>query len=197
MTTDPIEKHIEALLVLLGENPQRPGLQATPKRVAQSLRYLTSGADTSWDPLLKNGLFDSTSQEIILLKNIEFSSLCEHHLLPFIGHCHVAYIPQGKIIGVSRIPRIIDFYARRLQIQEQLTTQIAEGLMSNLNPRGVAVIMEAEHLCMTLLSSEKQRARFQTSAMLGLFQDDIDKRNELFHLLNTSLLTDKRINDKN
>jgi GTP cyclohydrolase IA len=186
MKSDPIEKHIEALLVLLGENPQRPGLQDTPKRVARSLRYLTSGADNSWDHLLSNALFDSNSQEIILLKNIEFSSLCEHHLLPFIGQCHIAYIPQGKIIGLSRIPRIVDFYARRLQIQEQLTAQIAEGFMKNLNVRGVAVLMEAEHLCMTLLSAEKQHTRFQTSAMLGLFQDDASKRNEVLHLLNTA-----------
>lgn len=178
-----MQTHIKAILKLLGEDPEREGLKQTPARVAQSLQYLTSGKQQSLETLINGAFFKSTMTEMILVKDIELYSLCEHHLLPFIGRCQVAYIPNGKIIGLSKIPRLVDFYARRLQIQENLTTQIADSLMKLLNPKGVAVVIEAKHLCMMMRGVEKQNALLKTSVMLGLFREDVKTRAEFFSLL--------------
>lgn len=178
-----MEKHIKAILSALGEDPEREGLKNTPLRVAKSLRYLTSGARESLDVLLNGAVFNSSMEEMILVKDIELYSLCEHHLLPFIGVCHIAYIPNGKIIGLSKIPRIINFYARRLQIQENLTRQIADTLMKVLDAKGVAIIIEAKHLCMMMRGVEKQKASMKTSVMLGLFKEDLRTRSEFLSLI--------------
>lgn len=178
-----MEKHIKSILSALGEDPEREGLKNTPLRVAKSLRYLTSGARESLDILLNGAVFNSTMEEMILVKDIELYSLCEHHLLPFIGVCHIAYIPNGKIIGLSKIPRIINFYARRLQIQENLTRQIADTLMKVLDAKGVAIIIEAKHLCMMMRGVEKQKASMKTSVMLGLFREDLRTRSEFLSLV--------------
>ena len=178
-----METHIRAILEQLGEDIDREGLIKTPERVAESLRYLTSGKRQSLDTIINGALFNSTMSEMILVKDIEVYSLCEHHLLPFIGHCHIAYIPNGKIIGLSKIPRIVDFYARRLQVQENLTCEIADSLMERLNAKGVAIIIEAKHLCMMMRGVEKQNASLKTSVMRGLFQNDIKARTEFLSLL--------------
>ena len=180
-----MQTHIKEILKLLGEDPERKGLKKTPARVAKSLSYLTSGSKQSLETLVNDAFFNSTITEMILVKDIELYSLCEHHLLPFIGHCHIAYIPNGKIIGLSKIPRLVDFYARRLQIQENLTCQIADSLMSLLNAKGVAVVIEAKHLCMMMRGVEKQNASLKTSVMLSAFRDDIKIRSEFFSLLRT------------
>ncbi|EDP46267.1 GTP cyclohydrolase I FolE [Rickettsiella grylli] len=178
-----MEKHIKAILTALGENPEREGLKNTPMRVSQSLRYLTGGLHESLDEILNGAVFCSAMEEMIVVKDIELYSLCEHHLLPFIGVCHIAYIPNGKIIGLSKIPRIINFYARRLQIQENLTRQIAESLIKILDAKGVAIIIEAKHLCMMMRGVEKQRASMKTSVMLGLFREDLRTRSEFLSLI--------------
>jgi GTP cyclohydrolase IA len=177
-----MEQHIKAILVALGEDPEREGLKNTPLRVSKSLRYLTSGSHESLDNIINGAIFRSEIKEMILVKDIELYSLCEHHLLPFIGVCHIAYIPNGKIIGLSKISRIINFYARRLQIQENLTRQIADTLMEILEAKGVAIIIEAQHLCMMMRGVEKQKASMKTSVMLGLFQDDQRTRSEFLSL---------------
>lgn len=178
-----MEKHIKAILTALGEDTEREGLKNTPLRVAKSLRYLTSGSRESLDSILNGAVFCSAMEEMILVKDIELYSLCEHHLLPFIGVCHIAYIPNGKIIGLSKISRIINFYARRLQIQENLTRQIADTLMKVLDAKGVAIIIEAKHLCMMMRGVEKQKASMKTSVMLGLFRQDIRTRSEFLSLV--------------
>ncbi|MDQ8038941.1 MAG: GTP cyclohydrolase I FolE [Rickettsiella sp.] len=178
-----MEIYIKNILKLLGEDTEREGLKKTPARVAESLRYLTSGKQQSLDTLIEDALFDSTMEEMILIKDIELYSLCEHHLLPFIGHCHIAYIPNGKIIGLSKLPRIVDFHARRLQIQENLTCDIADSLMKLLNAKGVTVIIEAKHLCMMMREGEKHSATLKTSVMRGVFRDDIKRRSEFLSLL--------------
>ena len=178
-----MEKHIKAILTALGEDPEREGLKKTPERLAKSLRYLTSGTRESLPNILNDALFQSDMEEMILVKDIELYSLCEHHLLPFMGICHVAYIPNGQIIGLSKIPRIINFYARRLQIQENLTRQIADTLMDKLNAKGVAIIIEAKHLCMMMRGVEKQQATMKTSVMLGIFQQNMRIRAEFFSLV--------------
>lgn len=178
-----MEKHIKAILTALGEDPEREGLKNTPYRVAKSLRYLTSGSRESLDDILNGAVFSSGMEEMILVKDIELYSLCEHHLLPFIGVCHIAYIPNGKIIGLSKISRIINFHARRLQIQENLTRQIADTLMQVLSAKGVAIIIEAKHLCMMMRGVEKQKASMKTSVMLGLFRKDLSTRSEFLSLV--------------
>ncbi|MES2997803.1 MAG: GTP cyclohydrolase I FolE [Pseudomonadota bacterium] len=178
-----MKTHIKAILTLLGEDPEREGLKKTPERVSESLRYLTSGKQQSLETLINGALFSSTMEEMILVKDIELYSLCEHHLLPFIGHCHIAYIPNGKIIGLSKIPRLVDFYARRLQVQENLTQQIADSLMQLLDAKGVAVVIEAKHLCMMMRGVEKQRASMKTSVMLGVFRTDMRTRSEFLSLI--------------
>ena len=178
-----IEKNIRSTLQILGENPKREGLLDTPKRYAKAMEFLTSGYTNDIDQIVGDALFQENSSEIVIVRDIELFSLCEHHLLPFYGKAHVAYIPNGKIIGLSKIPRIIDAYSRRLQVQERLTTQIAEELVRILNPLGVAVILEASHLCMMMRGVEKQNSYTVTSSMRGVFREDPMTRSELMDLL--------------
>jgi GTP cyclohydrolase I len=174
---------IRQLLAGLGEDPSREGLLDTPKRVEQTLRFLTSGYATDVDTMLNNALFTVDYNEMVIVKDIDFYSLCEHHLLPFFGKCHVAYIPNGKVVGLSKIPRLVDIYARRLQVQERLTNQIANTLLEKINPLGVAVVTEATHLCMAMRGVEKQNAVAVASAMLGAFREDARTRSEFLNLI--------------
>ena len=167
----------------IGEDPKREGLLKTPERAARALEYLTRGYQQTIDEVVNNAIFESDNDEMILVKDIELYSLCEHHLLPFIGKCHVAYIPTGKVIGLSKIARTIDMYARRLQIQENLTKQIADTLMNAIKPAGVGVIIEAEHLCMKMRGVEKQHSVMTTSMMLGSFRDHSSTRSEFLRLV--------------
>ena len=178
-----IEKNIRSTLELLGENPKREGLLDTPKRYTKAMEFLTSGYEKDIDEIVGDALFKENSSEIVIVRDIELFSLCEHHLLPFYGKAHVAYIPNGKIIGLSKIPRIIDVFSRRLQVQERLTTQIADEMVRILNPLGVAVILEASHLCMMMRGVEKQNSYTITSSMRGVFREDPMTRNELMDLL--------------
>src|SRR6478609_3711212 len=174
---------IRQLLAGLGEDPSREGLVNTPKRVEQSMRFLTSGYGADVDAMLNNALFTVDYNEMVIVKDIDFYSLCEHHLLPFFGKCHVAYIPNGKVVGLSKIPRLVDIYARRLQVQERLTNQIAETIREKINPLGVAVVCEGTHLCMAMRGVEKQNSYTITSAMLGAFRDQQRTRMEFLELL--------------
>jgi GTP cyclohydrolase IA len=174
---------IRQLLTELGEDPSREGLVDTPKRVEKSLRFLTHGYAADVDAVLNNALFSVDYNEMVIVKDVDFYSLCEHHLLPFFGKCHVAYIPQGRVIGLSKIPRLVEIFARRLQVQERLTNQIAETLREKIRPLGVAVVMEASHLCMSMRGVEKQNSVAVTSAMLGVFQHDARTRMEFLDLI--------------
>jgi GTP cyclohydrolase I len=174
---------IRRILLEIGEDPSRSGLLKTPQRVDAAFRYLTSGYQTDAEQLLNSALFEVAYDEMVIVRNIEVFSLCEHHLLPFFGKCHVAYIPNGKIIGLSKIPRVVDMYARRLQVQERLTTQIAEIIDAKVHPRGVAVVIEAQHLCMIMRGVEKQNSIAVTSSMLGVFKDEQNTRNEFLNLI--------------
>jgi len=174
---------IRTILTEIGEDPSRDGLQNTPRRVDEALRFLTSGYRMNADEVLNGALFDVAYDEMVIVRDIELFSLCEHHLLPFFGKCHVAYIPNGRIIGLSKIPRLVDMYARRLQVQERLTTQIAETINQKIKPRGVAVVIEAQHLCMIMRGVEKQNSVAITSSMLGAFKDDQNTRNEFLNLV--------------
>jgi GTP cyclohydrolase I len=174
---------IRRLLAELDEDPSREGLRDTPKRVEKSLRFLTSGYSADVDSVLNNALFTVDYNEMVIVKDIDFYSLCEHHLLPFFGKCHVAYIPQGRVLGLSKIPRLVDIFARRLQIQERLTSQIADTLLEKVRPMGVAVVMEASHLCMSMRGVEKQNSVAVTSAMLGVFREDARTRSEFLELI--------------
>lgn len=176
------------LLELIGEDPARQGLEKTPERVARSWAYLTSGYRQSVEEIVNGAIFDEATTELIAVKKIHFYSLCEHHLLPFFGVCSVAYIPNGRIIGLSKIPRIVDMFSRRLQVQERLTRQIADTLNDALHPLGVAVTMEAHHLCSMMRGVEKQESRMVTSAMLGVFQSDPRTRQEFLTLMGWSPL---------
>ena len=167
----------------IGEDPGREGLLDTPARAAKALQYLTRGYHQSIDDVVNNAIFESENDQMILVKDIELYSLCEHHMLPFIGKCHVAYIPTGKVIGLSKIARIVDMYARRLQIQENLTKEIADTLMEAIQPAGVGVIIEAQHLCMMMRGVEKQNSRMTTSMMLGTFLDHDRTRSEFLRLV--------------
>ncbi len=178
-----VMKNITETLELLGEDPKREGLLETPKRYAKAMEFLTSGYEKNVDQIVGKALFTEDSNEMVIVRDIELFSLCEHHLLPFSGKAHVAYIPNGKIIGLSKIPRIIDVFSRRLQVQERLTRQISNELMRVLNPLGVAVIIEANHLCMMMRGVEKQNSYTITSSMLGVFRDDATTRKELLHLM--------------
>ena len=178
-----MEQSFLSLLEAIGEDPQREGLARTPVRAARAFEFLTAGYRQSLDELINNALFDSEASEIILVKNIELYSLCEHHLIPFIGKAHVAYIPNGKVVGLSKTARIVDMFARRLQIQENLTMQIADALMKALNPRGVGVVIEAKHLCMMMRGVEKQNSAMKTSCLLGVFKEDARTRSEFLSLL--------------
>lgn len=175
---------IHSILTKLGEDPDRDGLKNTPQRVDAALRYLTSGYHQDPDALLNAALFDVAYDEMVIVKDIEVFSLCEHHLLPFFGKAHVAYIPNGRVVGLSKIPRLVDMFARRLQIQERLTMQIATTINDKIHPRGVAVVIEAQHLCMIMRGVEKQRSTAVTSAMFGAFKDDQNTRNEFLNLVN-------------
>src|SRR5215813_11580799 len=162
-----MQEIIRQLLAELGEDPSREGLLDTPKRVEKALAFLTSGYAADVDATLNNALFTVDYNEMVIVKDIDFYSLCEHHLLPFFGKCHVAYIPNGKVVGLSKIPRLVDIYARRLQVQERLTNQIAETINTKIDPKGVAVVIEAQHLCMIMRGVEKQNSIAVTSSMLG------------------------------
>jgi GTP cyclohydrolase IA len=178
-----MQEIIRQLLVELGENPAREGLLDTPKRVEKALRFLTSGYMADVDATLNNALFSVDYNEMVIVRDIDFYSLCEHHLLPFFGKCHIAYIPQGRVLGLSKIPRLVDIYARRLQIQERMTSEIAETLRAKIDPLGVAVVMEATHLCMSMRGVEKQNSFAATSAMLGVFREDARTRMEFLELI--------------
>ena len=178
-----MEESIKAILRAIGENPEREGLLKTPDRVARAIRELTRGYDQDPVKVINGALFTEEYSEMIIMKDIDFFSLCEHHILPFFGKAHIAYIPRGKIVGLSKIPRMVDIYARRLQVQERLTTQIAGLLMDKLEPDGVAVVVEAEHLCMRMRGVEKQNSFVVTSAMLGVFRDRQATRDEFMTLI--------------
>ncbi len=174
---------IETVLAELGENPKREGLVRTPVRVARALRYLTSGYTQDPATVLNGALFTENYNEMVLVKDIDFFSLCEHHMLPFFGKAHVAYVPDRKIVGLSKIARLVEMFSRRLQVQERLTSQIAETINDQLRPLGVAVVIEAHHLCMMMRGVEKQNSRAITSAMLGVFQDREATRMEFMNLI--------------
>jgi GTP cyclohydrolase I len=176
-------EEIRSILTKLGEDPTRDGLQNTPARVDRSFRFLTSGYKMDANDILNKALFDVAYDEMVIVRDIELFSLCEHHLLPFFGKCHVGYIPDGRVIGLSKIPRLVDMYARRLQVQERLTVQIAETINEKIHPRGVAVVIEAQHLCMIMRGVEKQNSNAVTSSMLGVFKDNQDTRNEFLNLV--------------
>ena len=178
-----LESSFRSLLEAIGEDAGREGLQRTPIRAARAFEFLTNGYRQDLDEIVNNAIFASDASEIILVKDIELYSLCEHHLLPFIGRAHVAYIPKGKVIGLSKVARIVDVFARRLQIQEQLTVQIADALMKTLNPLGAAVVIEAKHLCMMMRGVEKQNSVMKTSCLLGSFKEDARTRSEFLSLL--------------
>jgi GTP cyclohydrolase IA len=178
-----MQEIIRQLLAELGEDPAREGLLDTPKRVEKSLRFLTSGYAADVDAVLNNALFTVDYNEMVIVKDIDFYSLCEHHVLPFFGKCHVAYIPQGRVLGLSKIPRLVEIFSRRLQVQERLTNQIAETLREKVVPLGVAVVMEGAHLCMSMRGVEKQNSVAVTSAMLGVFREDARTRMEFLELI--------------
>ena len=180
---DSIEQAYRDLLEAIGENPERQGLTKTPARAARTLEFLTQGYRQSVAEIVNDAIYDSDASEIILVKDIELYSMCEHHLLPFIGRAHVAYIPNGKVIGLSKMARMVDVFARRLQIQENLTTQVADALMDVLSPEGVAVVIEAKHLCMMMRGVEKQNSIMKTSCLLGCFKDSATTRSEFLSLL--------------
>jgi GTP cyclohydrolase I len=177
-----LDSYYKNIIRNIGEDPNRDGLLNTPGRAARAMQYLTRGYGQSLDEVVNNAIFESDNDEMILVKNIEVYSLCEHHLLPFIGKCHVAYLPTGKVIGLSKIARIVDMFARRLQIQENLTKQIADSLMDIIQPSGVGVIIEAKHLCMMMRGVEKQNSSMTTSMMLGSFRKDDRTRSEFLRL---------------
>lgn len=178
-----MQEIIRELLAELGEDPSREGLLDTPKRVEKALKFLTSGYTADVDNVLNNALFTVNYSEMVIVKDIDFYSLCEHHMLPFFGRCHIAYLPNGRVIGLSKIPRLVEVFARRLQIQERLTSQIAETIREKINPLGVAVVIEATHLCMAMRGVEKQNSLCVTSAMLGGFRNDARTRMEFLELI--------------
>jgi GTP cyclohydrolase IA len=174
---------VRQMLVALGEDPARGGLLRTPERVEKSMAFLTSGYGLTVEDAIGEGIFDEGHHNMVLVKDIEMYSLCEHHLLPFYGKVHIAYIPNGRIVGLSKLPRIVDVFARRLQVQERLTEQIANALMDVLRPEGVGVVVEAAHLCMMMRGVEKQNSKTITSAMKGVFMDDLGTREEFLRLV--------------
>lgn len=181
--TQPMEKAFQDIITNIGEDLTRPGLADTPKRAAKAMEFLMRGYHQNIDEVINNALFPSSSDEMVIVKNIELYSMCEHHMLPFIGKCHVAYIPQGKVIGLSKIARIVDIFARRMQIQENLTKEIAETIVSKTGATGAAVIIEAQHMCMMMRGVEKQNSVMTTSCMLGAFRTSQSTRNEFLSLI--------------
>ncbi len=183
LTSASLEELVKEMLVRLGEDTQREGLARTPVRVDKALKFLTRGYNQDPEALLKNALFTVTYDEMVIVKDVEMFSLCEHHMLPFFGKVHVAYIPNGRVIGLSKIPRLIEIFSRRLQIQERLTTQIAETIQKVVQPQGVGVVIEARHLCMMMRGVEKQHSAAVTSSMLGCFRDEQETRTEFLSLI--------------
>ena len=181
--TGRIADLVREILVQVGENPEREGLLRTPERFEKALRFLTSGYKQDPEKLLNGAMFSVSYDEMVVVKDIEFYSLCEHHMLPFFGRCHVAYIPNKKVVGLSKVARLVNMYARRLQIQERLTSQIAQTISDQLSPQGVGVIVEARHLCMVMRGVEKQRSEAVTSAMLGVFRENKQTRDEFLSLV--------------
>ena len=181
--TDEIAGHVREILRLLGENPDREGLLKTPERVAKAMQYLTQGYAQDGEVIIKSALFDEEYRQMVLVKDIELYSVCEHHMLPFIGKAHVAYIPDGKITGLSKIARVVDAYSKRLQVQERLTVQIRDSIQEALNPMGVAVVIEAMHTCMKIRGVEKSNSVTTTSAFSGVFLKDARTRNEFLNLI--------------
>lgn len=180
---DPLKTAYSSILESIGEDKERDGLRDTPARAAKAMQFLTQGYDQTLEEVLNGAVFESDSDEMVIVRNIEMYSLCEHHLLPFIGKCHVAYLPRGKVIGLSKVARIVDMYARRLQIQESLTKQIADAVLEVTGGRGAGVIIESQHMCMMMRGVQKQNSSMTTSAMLGTFRSDINTRNEFLQLV--------------
>ena len=178
-----IESLTKSLLKELGEDPKREGLIKTPLRVAKAWEYLSQGYNQNVEKLINNAIFSENYDQMVVVKDIEFYSMCEHHLLPFFGHAHIAYIPNGKIIGLSKIPRLVDMFARRLQVQERMTQEIANSLNDALNPSGVAIIIEAQHMCMQMRGVEKKKSYMSTSSMVGIFRSDNKTRKEFLDLI--------------
>jgi GTP cyclohydrolase I len=186
-TTKTVEQLVEELLTRIGEDPKREGLVKTPERVAKMYEFLTKGYREDAEAVLKKAVFTERYSEMVIVRDIDFYSLCEHHLVPFFGKCHIAYIPNGKIIGLSKLPRIVEVFSRRLQVQERLTQQIADTLFKHLKPLGVGVVIEARHLCMMMRGVEKHESVATTSAMLGIFRGDVKTRTEFLTLLDRKL----------
>lgn len=178
-----MQEYYKKIIEALGEDPNREGLHNTPKRAAKAMEFLTQGYKKSLDEIVNGALFTSDNSEMVVVKNIEIYSLCEHHLLPFIGKCHIAYIPNGKILGLSKFARIVDMYTQRLQVQENLTTEIANAILGVTDAKGVGVVIEAQHLCMMMRGVEKQHSTMTTSVMLGLLRDDARTRAEFLSLI--------------
>ena len=202
MNKDRVKAAIEVLLAEIGEDAERDGLVRTPERVAKSLEFLTSGYSQDIEAVLNGALFSVDYSEMVIVKDIDFYSLCEHHLLPFFGKCHIAYLPRDRVVGLSKIPRLVDVFSRRLQIQERLTNQIAQIIEETLKPLGVGVVVEASHLCMLMRGVEKQNSFALTSAMLGAFRDDARTRMEFLELLKLrgdmrSVLNPARVSGRN
>jgi GTP cyclohydrolase IA len=187
MSGDSLVGHVRALLGDLGEDPEREGLMKTPERVARALRFFTKGYEEDPKAVINGALFTEDYQEMIVVKDVDFFSMCEHHILPFFGKAHVAYIPKHKIVGISKLARLVEVYARRLQVQERMTTQIATMLMDELDPQGVGVVLQAEHLCMRMRGIEKQNSIVVTSTMLGVFRSHQETRQEFMSLVANGL----------
>jgi GTP cyclohydrolase I len=183
LTAATTEQIYTELLTRIGEDPTRDGLLATPRRMEKSMAFLTQGYNQTVDEVLHNALFDVDYDEMVMVRDIEFYSLCEHHLLPFFGMAHIAYIPNGKVVGLSKLPRIVDVFARRLQVQERLTQQIAEAIETAIAPQGVGVVIEAQHLCMMMRGVEKQSSLTTTSSLRGVFKTQLQTRNEFLTLV--------------
>ena len=185
---DILEQITRKLLKEIGENPDREGLVRTPSRVAKSWEFFSKGYNQNLEDIINNAIFEEEAKDMVIVRDVEFFSLCEHHLLPFFGKAHVGYIPNGKVIGLSKIPRIIDMFSRRLQVQERLTHQVAEVLQDVLNPIGVAVVMEGRHMCMQMRGVEKQNSFASTSAMLGQFRKSSETRSEFLSIINRTVV---------
>jgi len=180
---DPIAAHAKALIANLGEDPQRESLRDTPERYAKAMRFLTSGYESEPEDVVGSGIFSAEGEGVVLVRDVEFHSLCEHHLLPFFGRVHVAYLPGDKIIGLSKIARIVDLFSRRLQVQERITEQVADALMKLLEPKGVLVLAEARHLCMAMRGVEKQHSATATRALRGVYAHDAQARQEILSMI--------------
>ena len=183
MDSNTLEKNYRQILTEIGENPDREGLLKTPERVAKAMKFLTSGYQINPDEIIQQAVFNETYSEMVLVKDIEVYSMCEHHVLPFFGKAHIAYIPDGKIVGLSKVPRVVDAYSRRLQVQERLTIEIRDCLQRTLNPKGVAVVLECSHMCMQMRGVQKQNSATTTSAFTGLFLENEATRKEFINLI--------------